>query len=215
MLLSAVVLKLVAQNAGSLPQYHGRLLHAAFLTMVRNDDSSFSALMHDAEVKSFSLGLLRFARENLQGRAYKIAESDAAYLRIAGLGDDVVNYIFNISHGGILRIGKINFKIAAVYKSSEAGFTSIEDIRAACIGLPPVRRVTLNFITPSVFKYFDNDYPVPKPELVFGSLAERWNSVCGRDYFDSAKVKEIAAAVLIPDTGQVKPNASGTERTAM
>ena len=218
MLLGAIVLKLVAQNAGSLPQYHGRLLHAAFLTMVRNADSSFSALMHDVEVKSFSLGLLRFARENLQGRAYKIAETDAAYMRIAGLGDDVVNYIFNISNSGVLRIGKINFKIAAVYKSrhksSEAGLTSIEDISTECRSLPPVRRVTLNFITPAVFKYFDNDYPLPKPELVFGSLAERWNNVCGREYFDSAKVKEIAAAALIPDNwiGETKRIRHGKNR---
>ena len=119
MKIGAIVLKLRAKNNAALPQYHGRLLHAAFLTMVRSIDNNFSARMHDAETKNFSIGLLRFAHENLNGYKYIIGANDVAYLRVAGLGDEIVDFILNIVPGTLLRIGSAEFEIAAVYTNQQ------------------------------------------------------------------------------------------------
>lgn len=218
MKIGAIVLKLRAKNNAALPQYHGRLLHAAFLTMVRSIDNNFSARMHDAETKNFSIGLLRFAHENLNGYKYIIGANDVAYLRVAGLGDEIVDFILNIVPGTLLRIGSAEFEIAAVYtnqqQSSEAGLTSIESLFKACSVLLAMRRITINFITPAVFKYFNADYPLPKPEFVFGSLAERWNSINAKQQFDIGKIKEIAQVAVVPDnwTGETKRVRHGENR---
>lgn len=41
---------------------------------------------------------------------------------------------------------------------------------------PPDRRVTLHLASPTAFHSEERTQPLPLPELVFGSLVERWNS---------------------------------------
>mgnify|MGYP002677670924 FL=1 len=65
--------------------------------------------------------------------------------------------------------------------------------------MPEVKYLTLNFITPAAFRYFEEDYPFPKPELVFGSAAERWNNINGEEYFDVELIKQVASKFIIPD----------------
>lgn len=43
-------------------------------------------------------------------------------------------------------------------------------------GHPPPRQVTLEFASPTAFKSAGLTVPVPMPNLVFGSLVERWNA---------------------------------------
>ncbi|MEI2420320.1 CRISPR system precrRNA processing endoribonuclease RAMP protein Cas6, partial [Arthrospira platensis SPKY2] len=40
----------------------------------------------------------------------------------------------------------------------------------------PKRRATLEFLSPTAFKSKGMTVPVPMPDLVFGSLVDRWNA---------------------------------------
>ena len=205
MILAAVVLKLQAQNAGRLPVSHGRLLHAAFLSALRTKDEELSALLHNAASKSFSLGLLKLDCP-VQKMTYQLQRGMQAQWRICVMGEHSKKILQLLQNGLSLRVGSVDFIIADAYftpqQHSLAGLTTTEYLEAQCEQLPPMDRLSLEFLTPTTFRFFEQDYPWPKAELVFGSLAERWNQVSGTEHFAVAKIKEIAASYLIPERWQ-------------
>lgn len=205
MILAAVVLKLEAQNTGRLPASHGRLLHAAFLNALRAKDEALSALLHNAASKSFSLGMLKLSCP-MQKMTYQIAKGTQAQWRICVMGEHSKAVLNFLQDDFVMRVGSINFLVKDVYvtpqQHSLAGLTTTEYLEAQCEELPPIEHLTLDFITPTTFRFFEQDYPWPKAELVFGSLAERWNQVSGEEHFAVDKVKEIAAGYLIPEKWQ-------------
>lgn len=205
MILTAVVLKLKAQNAGRLPLSHGRLLHAAFLNSLRMQDEELSALLHNSASKCFSLGLLKL-KCPLQKMAYQLQAGTQAQWRICVMGEQSRRVLQLLPKGLLLRVGSITFLLEAVCSTPQehslAGMTTTEYLEAQCAELPLMEHLTLDFVTPTTFRYFEQDYPWPKPELVFGSLAERWNQVSGEEHFAVDKIKEIAAGYLVPEKWQ-------------
>lgn len=202
MYLAAVILKLKAAGKGSLPESHGRLLHAAFLNYVRGCSGEMSAQLHDEASKSFSLSSLRLKIKPAD-KVYAVVQGTEAQWRICALGDTAVQALLQLKQGAVLRIGQVNFVIDDVLCSPElfpgTGVTSSDELRAYCESLSMADRVTIGFVSPASFRVYDKDYPFPKPELVFGSLADRWNRVEGEQVYDTGKIKEIASAYLIPD----------------
>lgn len=201
MILAAVVLKLQALDSGRLPLSHGRLLHAAFLSAIRLKDVKLSAALHDAVSKSFSLGLLQL-KHRLQKQVYCVEKGDLVAWRICAMGSCAKNILELLQPGLRLQVGPVSFAIAGIDDTSQnlqAGTTTTEYLQEQCALLPAMQRLTLHFITPTVFRYFEYDYPWPKADLVFGSLAERWNQLSGEAYFSVDKIKQIAADYLIPD----------------
>lgn len=205
MILAAVVLQLQAQNAGRLPVSHGRLLHAAFLTAIRGKNEELSALLHNAASKSFALGLLKLQCP-LQKMAYQLERGTQAQWRICVMGEHTKAVLKLLEPSLVLRIGSIEFVVAAAYftpqQHSLAGLTTTEYLQSQCEQLPPMESITVDFLTPATFRFFEQDYPWPKAELIFGSLAERWNKLSGEDYFAVDKIKEIAASYLVPERWQ-------------
>lgn len=205
MILAAVVLELQAQNAGRLPVSHGRLLHAAFLNSIRSLDAELSARMHDAANKCFSLGHLQL-QQSAQKMAFQLQAGTQAKWRICLMGDSTKAVLQLLQPGLRLQVGSIAFVVKDVYRTqrehSQAGLTTTEYLESQCAELPPVSQLTMDFLSPTTFRYFDHDYPWPKPELVFGSLAERWNKISSEEHFAVDKVKEIAAAYLLPERWQ-------------
>lgn len=205
MILAAVVLNLQAQNAGRLPASHGRLLHAAFLSAIRTVDEEISATLHNSASKSFSLGLLKLQCP-LQKMSYQLIAGTQAQWRVCVMGEHTKKVLQFLQKGLQLRVGSITFTIKDIYATqqqhSRAGLTTTEYLESQCAELPLMEQLTLEFVTPATFRYFEYDYPWPKPELIFGSLAERWNQISGEEHFAVEKVKEIAASYLIPEKWQ-------------
>ena len=205
MILAAAVLELQAQNAGRLPVSHGRLLHAAFLNSIRSLDAELSARMHDAANKSFSLGHLQL-QQSAQKNDLSAAGGHAG--KMAHLPDGRQRKSCFAAFASRLSVagGQRCLVVKDVYRTqrehSQAGLTTTEYLESQCAELPLVSQLTMDFISPTTFRYFDHDYPWPKPELVFGSLAERWNKISGEEHFAVDKVKEIAAAYLLPERWQ-------------
>lgn len=59
-----------------------------------------------------------------------------------------------------------------------AAATSYQELSAPYLlaKIPAPRRVSLQFTSPTTFKSGGKHVPIPMPELVFGSLLERWNA---------------------------------------
>lgn len=202
MILKAIVIELCAQNKGRLPLSHGRLLHAAFLNTLRVLDPEASARLHNAQCKQFSLGLLQL-RKAAQAMAYNVEDGEHALWRIAVMGEDAERITVLIQEGLRFRVGSIVFLATKIYNTKQqhpwADTITTEALEHSCAVMPEVKYLTLNFITPAAFRYFEEDYPFPKPELVFGSAAERWNNINGEEYFDVELIKQVASKFIIPD----------------
>lgn len=203
MILTSVVLKLQSLENAVLPASHGRLLHAAFLHYVQKNNPQLSEILHDNQQKMFSLGLLQF--KNLpQNSNYIISEGDVAYWRLGGIGQELADILSKINKNYIFRFGKSNFKVLG---NSFAGGNSYQWITFSELQLigekmKAAERITIEFNSAATFRYYNNDYPFPKPELVFGSLAEQWNNYSSETTFDVGHIKNIAASYLIPDNWQ-------------
>ncbi len=196
MIIGAVVYKLKAVSDCRIPVSHGRLLHAAFLTMIKNINPVLSAQMHDASVKCFSISGLQF-NKRYKNNTYFIKRGDTAFLRICGIGQELIDVMLNFPEGCKMQIGEALFVLEDFTcnqeECTEAGLTTMEYLWQCCSEMPVMRNLTLHFLSPAQFKVGDYEYAFPKPELIFGSLAERWNAFSTEAKFDTDKIKELSA----------------------
>lgn len=193
MIIGAVVYQLRALAGCKMPASHGRLLHATFLNMVHECNPDLSAMLHDTHTKSFYLNLLRFEHD-AKNNTYVVRQNDVIYWRVCGIGEELLRIMIAFPRGMELRIGEGRFAIDALYydqeQHPESGITSMEYLAEACSQLPPMRSVTINFITPTFFRINDLEVPVPRTDLIFASLAERWSFFCDAYVIDKVFIKE-------------------------
>lgn len=213
MLLGSFILQMQSENDARLLESHGRLLHAGFLNWISEQNQVLGSKLHDALSKDFSITALRLPIAS-KNHTYYLQQGMQVEWRVNALCDDLVRLLSDAQKNHRFRFGAACFDLQAVYgKSTEhsgAGITSMDVLLQQCTLVPAVERIKLDFVTPTSFRSFDNDYPFPKPGLVFGSLAERWNSCYGSEYFVVDKVKQIADDYLIPDNWQ-----GGTKRVQL
>ena len=160
-----------------LPVWWGPAAHAALLRVVQPADPDLSARLHDGD------GLKPFTASSLMGRpapgrtstlrfSAATAELSALLLQAAQAGP--------LAPGARLELDYIPFEITAAAWDEAAhpwaGTASYADLTAgSLLGGAPPRRITLQFASPTGFRSGGMHQPLPLPELVFGSLLERWN----------------------------------------
>lgn len=110
-------------------------------------------------------------------------------LRIACLDDRIypllTRYMLDEARGAGIRLGGAPFEIARLLVTSESGhpwacYSTVDDLMRAAS--PLERTVRFKFSSPVVFSRGDCDEPLPLPELVFNSLAKRWNAACSEKF---------------------------------
>lgn len=206
MILANLVFNLTVVNQTQLPISHGRLLHAAFLKLVQEVDPELSQKMHDSNSNCFSVGMLRFLKVEAVNGTYYLRHGDRARFRIGILSEELLNAVSKFKPGLILRIGKLEAKLDKIISEPEedksAVITTIEEVIGAGEYLSKSNRMVIRFETPATFQNFDMVYPFPRPDFIFGSIAERWNQVDQEHHVDVKIIKEIALARLIPDNWQ-------------
>lgn len=199
MILGAVVFRLRALKASSLPASHGRLLHAALLNLIRDAAPKISAAMHDSAAKNFAVNALDSGK-TLKSNTIDIREGDVFSWRVCAIGEEVLQAILSIPMGSVVKIAAADFVLEeCVYqqeKYASAGIVSMEDLLAGCRELPVMRSVTLDFLSPTAFKVGKFDYPFPLPQLIFGSLADRWNEFSDVGIIDAEQVKQLAEKLV-------------------
>lgn len=162
-----------------LPRWWGEAAHRlAILTLAGRDDAFARKL--DA-----SPGLKPFTVSNLRGPfAGGKPDPAAAYkLRLTALDARVAGMFAEAREAGSLRAGEmveldfLRFKVqeeAGANGRHEAAYQSLTNLLFSAE--PPPRRLVLEFTSPTMFKAGKRQTPFPMPELVFGSLLDRWNA---------------------------------------
>jgi CRISPR-associated endoribonuclease Cas6 len=198
-MLTSLLLTLISDHDATLPAHLGRAAYAATLDAVRSVDPALAAHIHDRDgakplVCSGLLGA-RSSRDNTlidAGAAYRVRicgltqATSAVLLHYFGLGHLAAGASFaaemplsspvlwDLDHHPFQVVGAV----CDATQESWTGQTTYEELAAASLlqqeRLP--RQVTLEFASPTAFKSGGVTNPIPLPNLVFGSLVERWNA---------------------------------------
>ncbi|MEO1286656.1 MAG: CRISPR-associated endoribonuclease Cas6 [Chloroflexota bacterium] len=177
--LAAITLTLKALGRGKTPRWLGRATHAWFLDIVRDIHPSYSKILHDTDtMKPFTVSSLLGAR--VRGNRLEFKQDDEVRLRITTLHPQLtlilLNQILPWMHCRTVNIHGQSFEVTNIETGGDwSGCTTFDTLLKTVEHQR--RELTLNFLTPTTFKrtgdYFD---AIPYPDLVFGSLLDRWNA---------------------------------------
>ena len=174
----------------------GRAAHALLLEAVRRSDAALAEELHAGD------GLRPFTASNLIGYSPKRGLSAARTytLRFTALTKPVAEALLMqsglipnlrssdqsgeqaLSVGSMVRLDTASLRIeAAICDPAQhpwAAVTTYEALSAPWLlaRSTPERRLALEFNSPTTFRSHERHMPVPLPELVFGSLLDRWNA---------------------------------------
>jgi CRISPR-associated endoribonuclease Cas6 len=172
MLVAAVVRVVATTTVAPLP-FLGRALHAIALDLLRAQDPALAAGLHaEDRPKPFTAsGPYQPATGRL---VWRLQAGEEYWLRFTALEGRTARAL----RAGLaalpadLRLDTALVRVAGV----EETVTDYPVLLEAYLrGGPVDRSLTLQFLTPTAFHSGGKTVPVPLPDLVFGSLLERWN----------------------------------------
>ena len=183
-MLTSIILTLTSDNDVAMPPHLGRANHAATLARLTEIDPALTRQLHDGDgpkpLTCSSILNLRADRSGLLIRARQ-----PLLVRITGLTPTISSAL----QAGLLEqrptqweLDRQRFAVVDVVCDAATndwtGQTTYEHLAAhqllASEQLP--RTVELEFSSPTAFHSKGATMPVPLPELVFGSLVDRWNA---------------------------------------
>ncbi len=183
-MLFAVVVDIVSKRSVSLPAYLGRANHAALLYRIAQFDHTLAERLHTMEgAKPFTCSSILGAvarRDGLWvegGRPYSI--------RFTGLNAEVSEAIRRCwleSTPDAWVLDDHLFRVVRVTADGSdggwSGATTYQALVDRYLERPQAAtaRLTIELASPTAFKSEEITMPLPLPDLVFGSLANRWQS---------------------------------------
>lgn len=183
----AVVLELIGEKT---PLYPAKYAHGLFFAVLSRMDPQLATRLHSAPRKPFTLA-------PLGGR------NGALHLRLTTLDDALfapfLRTLLEVAPEG-LPLGDGSFRLARVLATPEghplAGVASWEELR----GAPPKDRATFRFLSPTVFATSKPGgrtrfTPLPDPQLILGSLLDRWQAFSPYPYHprEEAALRQVFA----------------------
>lgn len=168
-----------------LPRNLGRAHYAAILKLLGSVDAGLAAAVHDSQgVKPLTCSDLLNGASNREGT--RLRRGTPYYLRVTGLTEGVSHALLGTlvdSAPEGIELDHSDLMVTATTASGEehgwAGSTTYEALAAR---LMPSRsttdrqQLTMQFASPTSFKQGGRHMPLPLPDLVFGSLVDRWNA---------------------------------------
>lgn len=183
-MLISIVLTLTSPTDAILPAHLGRGNYAATLAALQRVDPALGPALHDGDgPKPLTCSDLlngRVQRDNMQIRA-----GEHYYVRVTGLtplASQALEAALLATPPTTWTLADHEFTVvgACCHADEEpwSGRTTYETLAAAQLlqanSLP--RKVSLLFHSPTSFQSKGMHIPVPLPNLVFGSLVDRWNT---------------------------------------
>jgi CRISPR-associated endoribonuclease Cas6 len=183
-MLIAITLVLTPQTDTTLPGHLGRANYAAALARIAGVDAALAAAIHDGDgPKPLTCSSLLNMPNGLPELTLRAGQR--YFLRVTGLHAAVSQALAAClleARPSEWELDQQRFPVTDVLCDPAAdawsGRTSYEDLAAQQLTRsdPPERTVRLQFASPTAFKSAGMTIPVPLPNLVFGSLVERWNA---------------------------------------
>lgn len=209
-MLASVIYKLTAQNSVSIPAFHGRKLHAVFFSIIARTSAEMAEAVHNANrFKPFTLSQLEpiskgknthgfRISKNRSREFYQIRQGDEFYWRINLLAEDLIPAVMNVALGTEFQVDNLNLKLGQIVcdGTHDTGVLDSETLIAGAFSAEGISKISFEFTSPVTFRSFEDDYAFPTPEMIFGSLVDKWNSIDMSVTLDKDSVKEIAASLL-------------------
>jgi CRISPR-associated endoribonuclease Cas6 len=183
-MLTSLVITVRPLQSGSLPANLGRAVHALLLRWVDAADPALARRLHeDDPPRPFTCSNLAGGRR--RGGSLVLDVGQDYWLRVTALNAELSSLL----HGWLLpsppetvELDGTLFRLVSVAADGAAhtwaGSTSYQDLAAAHLLAEgsPSTRLGLEFATPTAFRSGGMSVPLPLPDLVFGSLLDRWQA---------------------------------------
>lgn len=184
------------------PPHLGRAVYALLMRWLDSYDAALARRWHDDDqVKPFTCSSLVGGRRAADGGRVLTPERDY-WFRLTAFDPEVVAALkARAAHppravdldGLLLPVTAITADPTVHPWAGETTFGALSAPYLLARAEPP-RRLILRFAAPTTFHQRGLNLPLPLPELVFGSLADRWNAFSPAAV--SSEVRTFAAAAL-------------------
>jgi CRISPR-associated endoribonuclease Cas6 len=186
-MLASIVIHVTPPAEAAIPAFTGRAVQAWFLAQVKAHDPALSRLLHDGDgPRPYTLSDLTGAGPLYQERRL-LSPQRTGWLRVSTLSPDLtalwLERIVPGLVGSPVELGGATLHVTDVATAPDrhrwAGQISPHELVAmhTLAGDAP-RRLSLRFTSPTTFRSQGAAVPFPLPDLVFGSLLNRWNAFC-------------------------------------
>lgn len=179
MSLLSLVLTVRPRERVSLPSALGRAVHAALLRALAERDAALAEALHvEGATRPFTCSSLRGKREN--GVVLPEVNYTLRYTALTGELTNALTDLFAV--GQTMELDDAPFVIERVTSSMTehvwAARTNYEELAMGWLLArdTPSTRIELSFASPTAFRSEGKAQIFPLPELVFGSLLDRWNA---------------------------------------
>ncbi len=179
----SLVLTLRPMRPAVLPAHLGRASHAAFLRLVSDADPALAERLHAPDVRRpFTCSTLMGGRR--RERSLEVEPGAPLFLRYTGLEETISALLVRWAERPPSRLelegAELIVEAATIDPAAHpwAGQDTYEGLASRHL-LPsgsPSARMELEFASPTTFRSGGRALPVPLPDLVFGSLVEKWNA---------------------------------------
>lgn len=182
--LLAVVVQVQSADDLLLPGYLGRAVHALLLRWLDAYDAALAKRYHDADGPKPYTATTVIGTKHAGKDQRLLPAGQAAWLRLTALEPEVADALRQRMQHPPKSVSLDAVPIPVTGMTSDpdahewAGATSYEALSAPYLLArdEPPRHLRLAFAAPTTFKQNGMSLPVPLPDLVFGSLVDRWNA---------------------------------------
>jgi CRISPR-associated endoribonuclease Cas6 len=180
-MLASFVISLRVDRDLALPGLGGEALHGLFFEVLRGHDPSFAERLHQKVDKPFSLSGVLAELPKREGRLYIGAEARVEF-RLGLLTDEIIESALAAfgalaMNGSPVRFGNASARVEGI--AFQPGTHPLVHSTTYPILMQKAAqesRITLQFVSPTSFRAGDVQDLLPRPERVFGSLFEAWQT---------------------------------------
>jgi len=182
--LLSVIITITARQDTLLPAHAGRAVYALFMRWLDAHSAELAKRWHDVGgIKPYTCSnIVGLSRHSPDKRLLKTGAT--AWFRMTALDSELAEVLlarFAYPPKSLDIDGQV-LDVASITADSTqhpwAGKTTYQDLSAQYLlaQANPPKRMSLELVSPTTFKQNNLNQPLPMPDLVYGSLSERWNA---------------------------------------
>ena len=202
-MIGAVVYELRAENSAHLSFINGRLMHAAFFTLLNNFSRELGDFVHNSlNLKPFTVSFLDPAEKIPHvGERWQVRRGDRFIWRVTALNAEILQAALSVNIGEKIQAGELKLRVDEIICNkkirADSGAVAIEEFISSVKKVEPFKEILLEFVSPVSFRIDDFDAPYPRPELIFASLADKWTQAQMPAVADKKIIRELAAQIRL------------------
>lgn len=180
---SALVFLLRPQHAATTHAHLGRAAHAAVLRLIGASSPHLAQQIHDG-IGQKPLTVSTVGGLAARGQTALVDPAQQYRLRVTLLTPELERVAADWQAADLppFDLDGLLWQVEGLARTSDAhawaGAHTFEELAAPALGRAsaPPRRWELEFVSPVTFRQRGMNAPLPTPDLVFGSLLEKWNT---------------------------------------